>query len=337
MCGLIAMKVLVTGANGFLGHWLVKTLVDKGLDVDALVRPKSDITELEGVKCRYAFGDVTDLESLKKNFADVDTVFHLAGVIGYKPSDRSLMEKVNVEGTANVIEAVKRQNVKKLVHLSSVVAVGAGFSKDEILNEKSPFNVAHLHMGYYDTKYRAEILVQESFKRGEIDTVILNPSTIYGAGDAKKGSRSSQVKVAQGRFNFYTSGGVNICPVEDAVDGIISAWKKGKSGERYILAGENITIKKLFELIAKSANVPAPEIAIPNWLLHTLGFIGDNMQRIGLESKFSSENAWTTTLFHWFDSKKAQAELDFTFQSAETAINKSVQWMKEHGYLGQKS
>ncbi len=331
------MKVLVTGANGFLGHWLVKTLVDKDIDVDALVRPKSDIKELEGVKCRYVFGDVTDIESLKRNFTDVDTVFHLAGVIGYKPSDRPLMEKVNVEGTANVIEAVKAKKVKKLVHLSSVVAVGAGFTKDEILNEESSFNLGHLQMGYYDTKYRAEILVRESFKRGEIDTVILNPSTIYGAGDAKKGSRSSQVKVAQGRFNFYTSGGVNICAVEDAVNGIISGWQKGRSGERYILAGENITIKKLFELIAQSANVPAPEIAIPNWLMHSLGFIGDNLQKIGIESKFSSENAWSTTLFNWFDSRKAQAELDFNFQTAEAAISKSVQWMKEHGYLGQKS
>lgn len=327
------MKVLVTGANGFLGHWVVKALADMDLDVHALVRPKSDVSELDGITCKHVHGDVTDLDSLKSAFTDVDTVFHLAGVIGYKPSDRLLMEKVNVTGTANVIEAIKIKNVKKLVHLSSVVAVGAGFSSHEVLNEDSAFNVAHLNLGYHETKYQAEVLVHNAFKRGEIDTVILNPSTIYGAADAKKGSRSSQVKVARGEFKFYTSGGVNICAAEDAVEGILRAWKTGRSGERYILAGENITIKKLFELIAKAGGVPAPTIKVPNWAMHALGFVGDSLQKFGIEGTFSSENAWTTTLFHWYDSKKAQKELGINFKSAESAINNSVQWMKEHGYL----
>ncbi len=327
------MKVLVTGANGFLGHWLVKSLVAEGLDVDALVRPNSDISVLSGIKCRHVYGDVTDLDSLKKAFIDVDSVFHLAGIIAYKSSDRPLMEKVNVQGTANVIEAIKVKKVRKLVHLSSVVAIGAGFSKNEILTESSPFNVNHLKLGYFDTKHAAEKLVQEAYRRNEIDPVILNPSTIYGAGDAKKGSRSIQIKVARGEFKFYTSGGVNICPIEDAVRGILAGWRKGRSGERYILAGENVTIKKLFELIAASAGVVAPHSQIPNWALHLLGQVGDLSQLVGLKSKFSSENAWTTTLFHWFDSSKARAELDFTFQPAQVAINNSVQWMKDNGYL----
>ncbi len=327
------MKVLVTGANGFLGHWLVKALIEKGLDVDALVRPKSDVTDLQGLKCRYVYGDVIDLESLKKNFKDVDTVFHLAGVIAYKASDRDLMKKVNVDGTRNVIEAIKATGVRKLVHLSSVVAVGAGFTNTEILNEKSPFNVAHLKLGYFDTKHSAEQLVLEAYRKGEIDTVILNPSTTYGFGDAKKGSRSTQVKVARGEFKFYTSGGVNICAVEDAIQGIIAGWEKGRSGERYILSGENITIKQLFELIAEAAGVPSPHILIPNWLLHGLGFVGDTSETLGFKSGFSSENAWTSTLFHWFDCKKARTELGFSFRPAKIAISNSVQWMKDNGYL----
>jgi len=327
------MRVLVTGANGFLGHWLVKSLVDMGLEVDALVRPQSDVSELKGINCRHVHGDVTDLESLKKNFQGIDTVFHLAGVIAYKSSDRKKMEVVNVQGTQNTIEAVKFCGVKKLVHLSSVVAVGAGFSPTEILNENSSYTVGHLNLGYFETKHAAEKLVLESFKRGEIDTVILNPSTIYGIGDAKKGSRSTQIKVARGEFKFYTSGGVNICAVEDAVQGIIAGWQKGRSGERYILAGENITIKKLFELIAEAANVPPPSILIPNWLLHSLGKVGDFSESLGFKSTFSSENAWTSTLFHWFDCQKAVTELGFSYRPAKIAINNSVQWMKENGYL----
>lgn len=327
------MKVLVTGANGFLGHWLVKALSEQGLDVDALVRQQSNVSELDGIKCRHVYGDVTDLESLKKVFQDVHTVFHLAGIIGYKPSDRALMEKVNVQGTQNVIDAVKSAGVKKLIHLSSVVAIGAGFSPREILNEESPFNVSHLKLGYFETKHAAENLVQNAFRRGEIDTVILNPSTIYGFGDAKKGSRKTQIKVARGEFKIYTSGGVNICPVENVVEGIISGWKKGRSGERYILSGENITIKKMFELLAEAGGVPAPRHLMPNWALHALGHIGDMTYSLGFESSFSSENAWTSTLFHWFDCQKAKNELGFSYLPAKTAIENSVHWMRDNGYL----
>lgn len=327
------MKVIVTGANGFLGSWLTKALVQDGHEVFALVRPKSDVSELAGTGCKYVYGDVTDAVSLLEAFKDMDAVFHLAGVIAYKKSQRAQMERVNVEGTRNVVEVCRERHIKRLVYLSSVVAVGAGFTREEILNENSTYNIAHLNLGYFETKHEAEMIVKKACDRNEIDAVILNPSTIYGGGDAKKGSRKMQLKVAQGKLKFFTSGGVNVVAVEDVVAGIISAWKKGRKGERYILAGENILIQDLFRLIAEAAGTKPPTRQLPDALLHVVGAIGDNMENIGLKGPLSRENAYTATMYHWFDSSKAQKELDFKPHPARDAIYNSVQWMKDNGLL----
>lgn len=327
------MKVLVTGANGFLGSWVTKMLVDEGHEVFALVRPSADLSELAGVSCKYIHGDVTDITSLLEAFKGMDTVFHLAGVIAYKKSQRAQMDKVNVQGTANVIDVCREHKVRRLVYLSSVVAIGAGFTEKDIFNEESPYNISKFNLGYFETKHKAELLVKTACDRNEIDAVILNPSTIYGAGDAKKGSRKMQLKVAQGKLRFYTSGGVNVVAVEDVVAGILSAWKNGRKGERYILAGENILIKDLFAMIAEEAGVPAPSHHLPDGVLHAVGFLGDGMEKLGLKGPLSRENAYTATMYHWFDSSKAQKELNFKPRPARFAIHNSVQWMKDHGLV----
>lgn len=327
------MRVLVTGANGFLGSWLTKALIADGHEVYALVRPRSDLSELKGDPVKFLYGDVTDVLSLLEAFKGMDAIFHLAGVIAYRKSQRAQMERVNVEGTRNVVEVCREHKVPRLVYLSSVVAVGAGRSPEEVLNEDSPYNISELDLGYFETKRAAEIIVKKACDKNEIDAVILNPSTIYGAGDAKKGSRGMQLKVAQGKLKFYTSGGVNVVAVEDVVAGIISAWKKGKKGERYILSGENLLIKDLFGIIAEEAGVKPPRNLLSDQVLHIVGAIGDTMEKIGLKGPLSKENAWTATLYHWFDSSKAQRELDFKPRPARVAIHNSVQWMKQQGLV----
>lgn len=326
-------KVLVTGANGFLGGWLTSRLVEEGHEVFCLVRPRSDLSEIKHLKIQYRHGDVTNLDSVQQAIQGIDSVFHLAGLVAYKKSDRPMMDKVNVQGTKNVVEACSENNVRRLVHLSSVVAVGAGFTPDQVLNEKSEYNLKHLNLGYFETKRLAEEIVKDAVIKNKLDSVMLNPSTIYGAADAKKGSRKSQVKVAQGKLKFYTSGGVSVVAVEDVVDGIMAAWKKGRSGERYILSGENLTIKDLFKTIAELAGQPPPPWLMPGWALHGIGAVGDVMSQIGLPSPLSRENAWTATLFHWFDSQKAKNELGFNPQSAKIALSKSVAWMEKNGLL----
>ncbi|MFN7904125.1 MAG: NAD-dependent epimerase/dehydratase family protein [Pseudobdellovibrionaceae bacterium] len=326
------MKVIVTGANGFLGAWIVKALCDQNVEVFSLVRKSSDLSMLKDIPCPFVYGDVTELESLRIAFAKTDTVFHLAGMIAYRRSDRAMMEKINVQGTQNVVQAMIECKVPKLVHASSVAAVGAGFSKQEILNEKSDFNLSKLDLGYFETKRSAEKIVLKAAHDKQLHVSILNPATIYGFGDAKKGSRKTQVKVARGEFPFYPPGGVSVVAVEDVVEGFLRAWKTAASGERFILASENLLIKDIFDIIAKKANQKPPYIGVPSWLIHPLGQAGDLLYKAGVESSFSSETAWTSTLYHWFDSSKAQKVLGIKFSPAQGAIERSVQWMIENHY-----
>jgi dihydroflavonol-4-reductase len=326
------MKVLVTGASGFLGGWLVKRLLADGCHVRVLCRDRNNLGEVQGLQVEVAIGDVTDTKSLISAMEGVNTVFHLAGLIAYSRTQRNAMEVVNVQGTANVVQACESAKVKKLVYMSSVVAIGASFDGTP-LNEESAYNVADLDLGYFQTKHRAENIVREAVQRGRIDAVILNPSTIYGPADAKKGSRGIQLKVARGKLPFYTSGGVNVISVEDVVDATIEAWKRGRSGERYILAGENLLIRDLFRIIARASGVKPPPLLLPRPVVFAVGKVGDALEKIGKKGPLNSENAWTSTLYHWFDSSKAQRELGLNPKPAEYAIAQSVGWMKDQGLL----
>lgn len=325
------MKVFVTGATGFVGGWLVKELVEQGHDVKCLVRNPESCEGLNDV-CLVK-GDVTDLDSMASELKGVETVFHLAGVVGYSRSQRPLMEAVNVQGTKNVVDAMKSQSINKLIYMSSVVAIGASFDGKQPLNEDSEYNLSHLNLGYFETKRLAEEAVFAAAKAGEIEAVALNPSTIYGPGDAKKGSRKTQLKVARGKFPFYTSGGVSIVSVKDVVSATLAAWEKGRSGERYIISGDNITIKKLFEIIAEKANVKPPNIYLPNSIVHALGFAGDCLENIGKKGPLNSENAWTSTMFHWFSNEKSKKHLGLRPMSAEQAIGESISWIKEQKWI----
>lgn len=327
------MKVLVTGATGFLGGWLVRRLLDEGHEVRIIKRRSSRLDEIEGLKLDIHEGDVTHLESLMNASRGIDTVFHLAGLVAYSKAERSAMERINVGGTENVIKACQSQGVRKLIHLSSVVAVGAGFTPQEILNEESPYNIAKLNLGYFETKHHAELVVRKAVNEGTLDAVMINPSTIYGPADAKKGSRNVQLKVARGKFPFYPSGGVSVVAVEDVIDAVIAGWTKGIKGERYIVSGENLLIKDVFEKIARAAGVKPPAIGLPRPVVFAIGRLGDALEAIGKKGPLNTENAWTSVLYHWFDAVKAQREFGLKFKSADHAIERSVKWSRDHGLI----
>lgn len=327
------MKILITGATGFVGTWITKNLLDRGHDVRVLSRSGQVNFPFESKKVDIFRGDISDTKSLDLACQDVDSVFHLAGVVGYSRAMRQQMIMTNVVGTENIIESCQKSRCRKLLYMSSVVAVGASYNGKNLLNENSPYNLHDLNLGYFETKHRAEELVMTAVSQGRVDAVIVNPGTIYGPGDAKKGSRKVQVKVAQGDFPFYTSGGVNVIHIDDVVTAAYRAWEIGKPGERYILAGENITIQQLFNYIAEAANVSPPKIYLPNSLLHCLGKMGDFLEPRNVKWPVNSETAWASTLFHWFDNSKARRELGLNPKPAKQAIQESVAWMKENGII----
>lgn len=327
------MKVLVTGATGFLGHWMTRRLLDEGFEVRVLVRSRNKVDELHGLKVEIVEGDVTHLPSLVDATRNVGGVFHLAGLIAYSRAQRRAMEQVNVQGTKNVVSAIQQNGQARLLHLSSVTAVGAGFTKNEVLDETSKFNLHHLNLGYFETKHDAEVAVFDAVRAGILDAVAINPSTIYGPGDAKKGSRGAQLKVARGQFPFYPPGGVNIVHVDDVVDLCVRAFRHGTAGERTIACGENLTIQDTFERIAKIAGVKPPSWALPKVALFGLGKIGDALEMMGSKGPINSENAWTAVLYHWFSHEKATREFGFQPRPAQEALEASLRWSRDNGYL----
>lgn len=316
-----------------MGGWLTKALVQSGHEVIALVRNPDSFKHEHAQSINIIKGDITDPESFHSHLKSVDTVFHLAGVVGYSRAARPLMNLVNIEGTQNIVSATAQSNVRKLIYMSSVVAVGASFDGKEPLDESSKYNVSHLNLGYFETKKAAEDIVLGASREGSIDATAVNPSTIYGPSDAQKGSRKTQLKVARGRFPFFTEGGVSIISIEDVITSTLAAWQKGKSSERYILSGDNISIRQLFEMIAAEAGVEPPKIKLPTPIVKALGLSGDLLEAIGKKGMINSENAHTATLYHWFSNRKAREELDLNPRSAQVAIRESIQWVREQGWL----
>ncbi len=319
-------KVLVTGATGFLGQHLLERLFKNDYQVSILARSDQGLDHLKKRGVRIYRGDITERLALLEATQNQDIVFHLAGLIAYKKTERALMEKVNVLGTGNVIDACVTNQVGQLLHLSSVVTIGASF-KPQAINEEFNYNLGPYNLGYFETKRKAEQLIQQAVEHNKLNALMINPSTIYGAGDALKGSRKTQVKVAKGKFLFYPPGGVNVVSVHDVIDGIFLALKKGVPGRRYIISGDNLTIHDLFKIIAETAGKKTPPFYLPQSVLKIMGFLGDQLKPLGLETSLSSETAVTSTLYHWFSSERAQKELGFKPSSSKEAIRESVQWM----------
>lgn len=326
-------NALITGATGFIGNHLARALRAQGTNVYALVRDPSTAKNLQEMGVQLLKGDVTDGLSLLHAIEGKDIVYHLAGKIAYKASERSDMERVNVKGTQKVVDACVTHNTPALIHMSSVVAIGGSFKKT-ILTEDSPYTISDLNLGYFQTKHDAEKIVQTAVSHNKLNAYILNPSTVYGAGDATKGSRSVQRKVASGKFPFYTPGGVNVVYVDDVIQCILNVRKRGRVGERYIVAGENLTIKDLFSEIAKEAGVKPPSIGLPSSALKFLGLIGDKvLEPLGIKGPLSAETANTSCMYHWFSSEKAQKELGLKPTPARKAITESVRWMIDNNYV----
>jgi len=326
------MRILVTGANGFLGSWLVNRLVDEGHEVSVLIRQasKSDDFIKKGIK--VIFGDITQPSSLPQAVQNQQQIYHLAGYVAYSSDARDTLFRINAEGTDNILKHASMANVQRVLISSSVVAVGASL-KPEILNEESEYNLANYHLSYHESKREAERILKKYVNDGQIDGVIINPSTIYGAGDASKSSRSTQLKVAKGSLLFYPPGGVSVVGVEDVIDGMIKAMQKGRSGERYILSGENLSLKEVFGMIAECAGVNKPLIPLPSVIFKGLAYLDESLHFIGGKGPLPAERAIAAMMCHWYDSTKAKRELGFSNKPAINAIANSVQWMKDNNLL----
>ena len=327
--------ILVTGATGLVGSHLLVQLLQENEEVKALFRSEKQIEKVKNVfafynqtalfdKINWVKGDITDIPSLEIAFENITHVYHCAALISFDPSDEDELRKINIEGTANVVNCCIDFGIKKLCHVSSIAALGNPKEHETTITEETEWNPEELHSDYAITKYGAEMEVFRGHQEG-LEVVIVNPGVIFGYGFPKKGSDVIIQSVKKG-LSFYTKGNIGIVSVEDVVKSMTQLMKSNNNGERYSIVGENISTKALLDFISEELNLKKPSIEATKWMTSIawrmdwlISKIVNRKRRLTRSTATSSHS--TTT----FDTSKIEKELNFTFQKKESYLKTILQ------------
>lgn len=328
------MKVLVTGASGFLGNNLVKTLAAEGHDVIAVVREarKGNIfSGYPGVKIFSAGLD--DIPALTDAAGGCDAIVHTAADTRMWPSESGMQHIVNVEYTRNVIRVARHADVGKLIHVSTVNALRPGSRKEQPGTEAQVETDSSHPLGYVATKRLAQELVLEAARDG-LPAVVVNPSFMLGPFDYKPSSGALLLALHHGKVPGYTSGGRNFVHVRDVAAGIMAAIAKGRPGECYILGHQNLLYKEFFEIATDVLGKKRIRLFLPGWL--AVGYGWANVAWSGISGKtpsLSQHMARAAGEVQFYSPEKAVRELALPQTSIETAIRESYDWFRQQGML----
>jgi dihydroflavonol-4-reductase len=326
-------RIAITGASGLLGSNLAAQLVADGHQVVATRRAGTRIAHLDDLAIDWRDADLTSVDALARAFDGAEAVFHCAAAVTVKREVTPEMTAANVTGTAHVIDACLAAKVPRLVHTSSVVAIGLS-TDGTPCDETAPWNFDTEGMAdaYAITKHRAEELVRAACER--LDCVIVNPTYMFGPRDARPSSGTLILKIAKRRVPGWTPGYNNFVDVRDVARGMIAAWRRGRRGERYILGGHDMTYRDVFREIARVAGVSPPRLRAPYAVARMLGRWGDFRERRGHEPVVNSTQVlYAYTDRFRFTSQKAARELDYTYGPLDVAIRDAVEWFRSHGML----
>ena len=308
----------VTGASSFVARALVPRLaVSHRLRL--LVRPGQHLAHFAGINHERAEGRLEDAATLRQALHSVDRVVHLAALVSFRPEDRKAMAAINAEATERIAQLALEAKIKRFLHVSTISAIA--YSDEAIeLDESTPYNFGPLNIGYSDSKFAAEQRILEATQQG-LDAVIVNPPSMYGPGDRRKGDDSLLGAVMQGKIKMAPPGGTNVANVNDVCDGMIAALDRGRTGERYILGGENLTGLELLQRIAKVVGGRAPTRAVPRPLVRIAARALQMKERLfGSKPPVTSEIARLAGVHMWYSSQKAERELDWRAGSVDEGI-----------------
>ena len=327
------MAVLVTGATGFLGSHIARKLVEKGEKVKILLRKSSKTANIDNLEAERIYGDVTDLDSLKSAIKGCDTLFHTAGFVSFRKKDHQKMQDINVGGTINAMKAALDAGVSKVVYTSSVAAIGVD-PDGGIANEETKFTLESEGIPYLNTKYHGELESLKFVEQG-LPLVIVNPSVVVGPGDIYLSSTAFIQWYCKKKFPGYMDGTMNIVDVEDVADGHLLAAKKGKIGQRYILANIDLTINELFDMLERLTGVPRPKMKIPYTFAFITAYLVERILGFAFPNYSTMDvDSVKLTKYKWFvDSSKAEKELGYKKSNIEESVKRTVDWFKKNGYL----
>lgn len=327
------MKVLITGSSGFIGAAVTRAVVAKGDEVRVLVRPSSNLKNLDGLPVETVEGDLQNLSSLQKALAGCQGLYHVAAHYALWDQDPSTFYKVNVEGTKQLFRAAKETGVERIVYTSTIGAIGlppnGGLGSEEFFPSES-----QLSGDYKRSKFLAEQEVLKMAKQG-LPVVIVNPTAPVGERDVKPTPTGKIiVDFMEGRMFAYIETGMNLIDVDDVAIGHVRAMERGRIGERYILGNQNLMLREICQMLSQLTGVPAPRVRLPwKWIVplaHVNTWIANHVThktpRIPLEGVRMAKYR-----MH-YDCTKARNELDLPQTPVETALKKAVQWFRQFGY-----
>ncbi len=329
------MKILVTGGTGFVGSAVVRRLLLSGHDVRALVRADGDRQNLSGLAVELATGDLNDASSLALACNGCEGLFHVAADYRLWAGDGTRMNGVNVDGTRNLVLAALDAGISRIVYTSSVATLGIradGVPGDE----DTPVSFADMIGVYKQSKFRAEEAIREMVADARAPVVIVNPSTPMGPRDIKPTPTGQMVvRAAAGKMPAFVDTGLNVVHVDDVAAGHLLAFEKGRIGERYVLGGENLSLRDILGGITKIAGIAAPKIRLPHGAILPIAYLAQTWTRMvgGKEPFVTVDGVRMAKKRMFFSSDKAKRELGYQARPAEEAFVDAVNWFRTNGYL----
>jgi dihydroflavonol-4-reductase len=332
------LKAFVTGATGFLGSHVARVLAERGADLRLLVRPTSDLRNIADLNAERVEGDLRDAASIEKALSDCEVVFHVAADYRLWVRDPNEMYRSNVEGTRCLLEAARKQGVRRIVYTSSVATMGFGSGSNNggVADEESPVSLADMIGHYKRSKFMAEQVAIEAAQSG-VDVVIVNPTTPIGERDIKPTPTGRiVVDFLKRKFPAYVETGLNLVDATECARGHIQALEKGRSGERYILGGENLTLKQILDRLAAITGLPSPTVKVPHFVaLSGAVFYEMVMGRLlGREPRATIDEVRMSRKMMFVSSAKAERELGWRVIPVDAALRRSVEWFRANGYVG---
>ncbi len=322
------MKILVTGASGFIGQHLVPKLAQLGHDVRTMSRASAQPAEFDRLKIEHLYGDVANPESVKSAVRGCEIVYHLAGLVSYKNKDRARQFGTNVLGTRHVVAAALEAGVKRLVHTSSVAAMGLP-SPRTIGTEALEYNLAGRGLSYCDTKHEAELEVLKGCEDG-LNAIILNPGIIFGEGDTHPHHHAIFAAISKRSLIAVPPGGVTFSDIQDVIAAELACLDHGRSGERYAVVSANLTYAEAAAVFARVTGKRRAIIPLPGTILSLAGFLSEQvLPRFGIYLPLTMQNAWLAQRKIFFTSEKAEQELGIQFTSFEETLKRTTPY-----YLG---
>src|SRR5256886_14689126 len=327
------MKAFVTGATGFVGSHVATVLAEQGADLRLLVRTGSDPKNIQQLNADRVIGDLCEPESIDRAMAGCDVVFHVAADYRLWVRDPAQMYRANVEGTRTILQAARKNRVRRVVYTSSVATMGFTV-KNLSVDESSPVSLEDMIGHYKRSKFMAEELAIHAGRDGT-EVVVVNPTTPVGEQDIKPTPTGRIiVDFLKKKFPAYVDTGLNLVDVRECARGHVAALEKGRSGERYILGGENLTLKQILDKLSAITGLPSPKVRVPYAVALLAGVVDEMVtgRILRREPRATIEAVQMSRKKMFVTSGKAVRELGWKVVPVKDALGRAVEWFRANGY-----